>query len=524
MNINSKHIVWADDEINQLKPHIFFLEDKGYQVTAVNSGEDAIVQCENNRNIDLILIDEMMTGLDGLSTISIIKNKWPNIPIIMITKNEEEWLMEEAIGAHISNYLTKPVNPSQILMACKNIFENKKITNDKDIQSFIKYFNKLSFEIDNIKTISDWHQIYNNICNWSIILSDIDDKNIINMLDDQKKTINNKFCRFVLDNYKKWIDEKENLADKPILSHQIFNNTLKPIIEKKKKLVFIIIDCLRLDQWKMISKLLQPDYIIKEDFHTAIIPTATPFARNAIFSGMLPNDLKQEYPDVWDKMFNNNKLNGFEDVLFDKLLLRNNLDHLKHKYLKISDFNSGKKFINKINDYKNTDILNIVVNFVDILGHSRSESKILSELIPNEIAYRKSIYNWFENSWLYDALCAFRNWDNLDIVITSDHGNTNIDKPQLVKGDQTTSLGIRYKYGRNLRVNNKHVLKISNPLEYNLPMFDINTEYIIAKDSSYFVYNNDYHKYVNMYKNTFQHGGISMDEMIVPLISLTKND
>ncbi len=522
MSMNGKHILWADDEINQLKPHIIFLEEKGYKVTAVNSGEDAIDECKKTTSVDLVLIDEMMTGLDGLSTIAILKNNWPDIPIIMITKNEEEWLMEEAIGAHISNYLTKPVNPSQILMACKNIFDNKKITTDKNIQEFIKYFNNLSIEIENIKTMSDWYKVYNNICNWSIILSDIEDKNIINMLDEQKKTINNKFCKFILDNYKEWINDSESLEDTPLLSHQVFNSILKPIISQNRQLIFIIIDCLRLDQWKMISTLLQPDYTIKEGFHTAIIPTATPFARNALFSGMLPNTLKQEYPDLWKKMFYDNKLNGFEGTLFNKLLLKNNFNQLKHKYFKISDFNSGNKFVNKANDYKNIDILNIVVNFVDILGHSRSESKVLSELIPNEGAYRKSIYNWFENSWLYEALAIFKNWDNVDIVITSDHGNTNINQPQLVKGDQATSMGIRYKYGRNLRVDNKHVFKINKPLEYNLPMFDINTEYIIAKDSSYFVYSNDYHKYVNMYKNTFQHGGISMDEMIVPLIHLRK--
>ena len=520
--MNNKHIVWADDEIDQLKPHIIFLEEKGYKVTAVNSGEDAINECKKSEVVDLILIDEMMTGLDGLSTISIIKDSWPDIPIIMITKNEEEWLMEEAIGAHISNYLTKPVNPSQILMACKNIFDNKKIKTDKNIQEFIKYFNNLAIEIENLTTMTDWYAVYNNICNWSITLSDIEDKNIINMLDDQKKSINTKFSKFILDNYPNWINNLESSDDTPLLSHQIFDNVLKPILNKKRQLVFIIIDCLRLDQWKMISTLLQPDYIIKEDFHTAIIPTATPFARNAIFSGMLPNTLKQQYPDLWKKMFYENQLNGFEGVMFDKLLLKNNFNQLKHKYLKISDLKNGRKFINKVNDYQNIDVLSIVVNFVDILGHSRSESKVLSELIPNESAYRKSIYNWFENSWLYEALSIFRNWNNLDIVITSDHGNISVNKPQLVKGDQATSMGVRYKYGRNLRVDNKHVLKINKPLDYNLPMFDVNTEYIVAKDHSYFVYSNDYHKYVNMYKNTFQHGGISMDEMIVPLIHLQK--
>ena len=517
---DKKNIVWADDEIDLLKPHILLLEERGYNIIPVNSGEDAIDEC-SKAIIDLVLVDEMMTGLDGLSTITIIKNKWPDIPVIMITKNEEEWLMEEAIGSQIANYLTKPVNPSQVLMACKNILEVKKIQDNKLINDFFKYVRDISIDDFADNDINQWYQKYNALCDWSINLSSVKDKNIINMLYEQKKTIDLKFNDFILDNYKQWICQNtvKNIA-KPILSNEIFDTTLKPILNNNRKLIFIIVDCLRLDQWKTISELLYPSYNIKENFHISIIPTATPFARNAIFSGLLPNDLKEEYPDLWKKMFYENQLNAFEDILFKKMLEKNGFGDLSNKYLKISDLSQGNKFINKINDYKNINILSLVVNFVDILGHSRSESKVLSELIPNEAAYRTAILNWFNNSWLLEALSIMKDWNDVDIVITSDHGNTQINTPVTVKGDQSTSMGIRYKYGRNLRVDNKHVFKISNPKNYNLPMFDINTEYIIAKDSGYFVYRNDYHKYVNMYKNTFQHGGISMDEMIVPLIHL----
>ena len=515
--MNKKNIVWADDEILQLKPHIIFLEKKGYNVIPVNSGEDAIEKC-NDESIDLLLVDEMMTGLDGLSTIQIIKKNCPDIPIIMITKNEEEWLMEEAIGSHIANYLTKPVNPSQVLIACKNILENKKIVTDRALKDFIAYFNELSNNNSEIENIDDWFDLYDNLCNWEIRLDSIDDKNIINMLDSQKQVLNHKFNKFIIDNYKNWIKPKNNLS--PVLSHSVFQNTLKPILAQNKKLVFIIIDCLRLDQWKVISESLYPNFNINEGYHVSIIPTATPFARNSIFSGLLPNDLKMKFPEIWKKMFYDNKLNGFEEQLFNEMLKTNKLQNLSHKYIKISDFDNGKKFLNKVSDYKNTDILSIVINFVDILGHSRSESKVLSELIPNDAAYRQAILNWFSNSWLLEAINVIKDWDNTNIVITSDHGNTNINKPLTVKGDQSTSQGIRYKYGRNLRVDTKHALKITNPEEYNLPMFDVNTEYIVAKDKSYFVYNNDYHKYVNMLNNTFQHGGISLDEMLVPLIVL----
>ena len=514
---NRKNIIWADDEIDQLKPHIMFLEEKGYNLIPVNSGEDAIEECKKQL-IDLILIDEMMTGLDGLSTIAIVKNKWPEIPIIMVTKNEEEWLMEEAIASHIANYLTKPVNPSQVLIACKNILENKSIQDSKVLQNFIKYFNEVSSNFGNINNIDEWYEVYNNICNWSIKLDDIEDKNMLKILDEQKISANYEYSKFILNNYKNWINDKG--SNVPILSHNVFDKLLKPKIEEKKKLVFIIIDCLRLDQWKKVSELLYPFYTIKENYKISTIPTATPFARNAIFSGLLPNDLKNEYPDLWKKMFYENKMNHFEGFLFDKLLYKNNYQDKSHKYLKISDFKTGEKLLNKINDYKKLDILNIVVNFVDILGHSRSESKVLTELIPNESAYRDSIFNWFKNSWLFDILKSISNWESTEVVLTSDHGNTVINKPVLVRGDQLTSKGIRYKYGRNLRTDNKNIFKIKNPVDYNLPMFDVNTEYIIAKDYNYFVYKNDYHKFANMYKNTFQHGGITMDEMIVPLINL----
>ena len=512
--MNMRNIVWADDEIDQLKPHIIFLEKKGYNVIPVNSGEDAIEICKKE-SIDLLLLDEMMTGLDGLSTISILQKSSPDIPIIMITKNEEEWLMEEAIGSHIANYLTKPVNPSQVLIACKNVLDNKKIITDKTLKDFIKYFNELSNA--EVHSMDDWYNLYNNLCNWEIRLDDINDKNILNMFISQKEILNQKFNKYILENYKGWINDN---CLNPILSNNIFHSTLKPILENNEQLIFIIIDCLRLDQWKVISELLYSDFNIEEGYHLSIIPTATPFARNSIFSGLLPNDLKNKYPDIWKKMFYENKLNGFEEELMNKQLLQYKMQNLSHKYVKISDFKSGKKFFNKINDYKNTNILSIVVNFVDILGHSRSESKVLSELIPNDSAYRQAIYNWFNNSWLIDAINTIKSWDKANIVITSDHGNTNINKPLMVKGDQTTSQGIRYKYGRNLRVDTKYAMKITNPEEYNLPMFDINTEYIIAKGNNYFVYSNEYHKYVNIYKDTFQHGGISMDEMIVPLVKL----
>ena len=517
--MNNKHILWADDEIHLLKPHIIFMEDKGYKVTPVNSGEDAIIECKKS-DIDLILIDEMMTGLNGIETINIIKSNNPEIPIIMVTKNEEEWLMEEAISIHIANFLTKPVNPSQILIACKTVLEQNILEKDKIIKDFMNFNQKALLDFQNINNFSDWVLIFEDLTKWSIALENIDDPSIKDIYIDLKKNLNSLFSKYVVNNYKDWISGN---TSKPILSCDVFDNSIKPLLKKNKKTVFIIIDCFRLDQWKVISGLFYDKFRIKEDTHFSIIPTATPFARNSIFSGLYPIDIKYKYPDIWKKMFVDKKMNSYEDILFEKQLKDKGFIDKQHSYVKISNYKEGKKFLNKINDYKSNDILNIVVNFVDILGHSRSESNILKELIPNESAYRQAIYNWFDKSWLKEAINIFYNWE-VDIVITSDHGNTIVDKPIEVKADSKASDGVRYKYGRNLKSKTKNILKIEDPKQYRLPALDVNTQYIITKDSYYFVYKNNYHHYANIYRNSFQHGGISLDEVIIPLIHLKRKD
>jgi len=511
---NLKHILWVDDEVDLLKPHIIFLQEKGYNVSTVYSGEDAIELCQD-KNIHLVLMDEMMTGLDGLSTLKIIKEDNPELPIIMVTKNEEEWLMDEAIAEKIANYLIKPVNPSQVYIACKTVLDNEKISSEKNIKEFLTFYKELQIENINSFDYQQWSKLNDTLCRWSIKLDEINDNTFKDMFVEQLEKINKSFQKFYLENYKNWINDGSN---SPMLSNHLFNNTFLPIINRNQNLIIIIIDCFKMDQWISISDLLHNDFTIEEGSHFSIIPSATPFARNAIFSGLMPSAIKNEYPNIWNQMFKEGKMNSFEDELFISELNKRNIKK-SSKYVKISNYEQGQKFFNKINDYKNVNVLSIVVNFVDILGHSRSESDILQELIPNESAYRKAIYNWFENSWLNDCFKEFSNW-NSEIILTSDHGNVKVNKPATVKADNMASNGVRYKYGRNLNVDDKKAFKIKKPKDYMLPSLDINTEYIVAKDSNYFIYSNQYHKFVNLYKNSFQHGGISMEEIIVPLIKL----
>ena len=509
------HILWADDEINMLKPHILFLENKGYHVTSVSTGEDAIHYC-NNQKVDLVLLDEMMTGLDGLTTLKKIKEKHSSLPIIMITKNEEEWLMEEAIAAQITNYLTKPVNPSQILIACKNVLESQQIQSERVAKDYLKSFQKIAENIENAESIDDWYSITNDLTDWFVKFDNLGDQGLGQLLEEQWKEANQQFTRFIETNYENWLHANE----KPLMSPQIISSQIKNNLDNNEKVVLILMDGLRSDHLKAMKDQLASLFHIDINYYLSILPTATPYSRNAIFSGYFPRRLQDEYSSIWKKMWQDEKsMNRYEDQF-----LRDQMNRLGFKsksvyYHKIISYEEGNKLENRINEFKEVDFLALVINFVDILGHSRSESNILQEMIPNESAYRKAVCSWLENAWLMNVLDQVSNWGHT-VFITSDHGSTMVTKPVQVKGDRETSDGIRYKYGRNIKMPEKSGFNIMKPENYLLPKHDINTNYLIATTGNFFIYPNEYHKFANHYKNSFQHGGVSLEEMIVPIAEL----
>ncbi|MBM2845107.1 MAG: Response regulator [Bacteroidetes bacterium] len=511
-------ILWVDDEIELLRPHIRFLIDKGYSVDTATNGEDAVSMVRQT-GFDLVFLDEMMAGMGGLQTLAEIKDMRPNLPVIMITKNEEESLMEEAIGVKISDYLIKPVNPSQVLLACKKFLEGKKITGAAVSKDYIQEFNTISVALMNDLDYRQWIDIYTRLVDWALELDVHPELGLKQTLLDQTRECNLAFGKYVERNYRDWVEQTDN---RPALSHEVVDRYLIPELQTGKSIIFFVIDCLRLDQWMAMESLLHEYYTITKDFYFSILPTATPYSRNAIFSGSYPSDVEIRFPELWEKSEDDeNSRNRYERQFLDKLLERRKIVlKPEPKYVKILDAEFGRSVENSIHSYTQSKLTSIVVNFVDMLAHGRSDSTLLKEIAPDESAYRSLTNSWFMHSSLFGMLKTLSQNRNVTIILTTDHGSVRCLRGSKVLGDREASTNLRYKYGRNLKAEDKAAIFVKNPLEFKLPKRGVATNYIIAKEDYYFVYPTDYHKYLNQYRDSFQHGGVSMEEMILPVVKL----
>ncbi|RMH60444.1 MAG: response regulator [Calditrichaeota bacterium] len=508
------HILWADDEIELLQPHVRFLESREYRVTTVTNGDDALAQIDQTP-FDLVLLDETMPGKDGLTTLNEIKDAHPQIPVIMITKNEEESLMEEAIGKRIDDYLTKPVNPSQILMACKKILQKKNILNEKRSQAYATEISRLSMSLMSIQSPNDWVNQALKIFRMDMELDTTADSGFRDVLYDQRKESNKEFGRFVEKNYERWVRDKSKA---PRLSVDVVPDFVMPRVRAGQKTILIIIDCMRLDQWFMLEPFFYERFNVTTDYLFSILPTATPFSRNAIFSGLFPVEIEKRYPELWSLEEDDESLNRYEKELLELQFKRHRLP-ASIKYVKIMNNEDARQFDKNLDSYMDSDVLAVVINFVDILAHSRSDLPILKEIAPNEAAYRSLTKSWFEHSPFVSVFDKITNYD-ADVIITSDHGSVRCLHDARVIGDRDTSTSLRYKYGRSLKADKKHAVYIGEPERWKLPRRGVNTTYVIAKEDYYFVYPTNYHRYQNQYKDSFQHGGISMEEVILPVITL----
>lgn len=511
-------ILWVDDEIELLRPHIRFLAEKGYDVETATNGEDAVAMVRDS-SFDLVFLDEMMAGMGGLKTLAGMKDLRPALPVVMVTKNEEESLMEDAIGVKISDYLIKPVNPSQILMACKKFLEGRRIAGEAVSKDYIQEFNAISLALMNDLSYEEWIDIYTRIVEWGIELDLHTDLGLKQTLTDQTRECNLAFGKFIERNYRNWVEEATN---RPALSHEVVDRYLIPELQTDKSVVFFVIDCLRLDQWLVMESLLHEYFTISKEFYFSILPTATPYSRNAIFSGSFPSDIELRFPELWEKSEDDeNSRNRYERQFLDKLLERRKIVlKPEPKYVKILDPEFGRSIESNINSYAQTKLTSIVVNFVDMLAHGRSDSSLLKEIAPDESAYRSLTRSWFVHSSLFGMLKTLSRNKGVTVMLTTDHGSIRSLRGSKVLGDREASTNLRYKYGRNLKCEDKAAIFVKNPLEFKLPKRGVAVNYILAKEDYYFVYPTDYHKFLNQYRDSFQHGGVSMEEMILPVVKL----
>lgn len=507
-----RNILWVDDEIDLLKAHVIFLEKKGYHVTPVTNGTDAI-DLVKRTTFDAILLDEMMPGMDGLSVLSEIKNLDPGLPVIMITKSEEEHIMDDAIGSRINDYLIKPVNPSQIFTTLKRLLDSRQLRSERVSREYAMQSNQNRMDLSMGMDHERWAQLHSRLSSWDIEIEEYNDAGLRQIHTDQKKEFNREFTRFVEKNYLSWLQGKG-----PVLSHNLLDRHVAPLLQNEERIYLFVIDCFRLDHWLAIEPMLENLFQLQRSYYYSLLPTATPFCRNSLFAGLLPSEIAKLFPDIYQTGGHEESgMNAHEPELLEMYLSRKGirLDRRSH-FEKIANTESAQTFLRRLPHLKENRLVTVVYNFVDVLSHQRSENDILQEIAPDDAAFRSLTRSWFTHSALYDILQFIAN-EGATIVLTTDHGSISGERASIVRGDRTTSTNVRYKYGRSLKCNPAEVLLVDNPNAWGLPMIGPGTTYLIAKDDYYLIYPNNFRQYEKLLQNTLQHGGISMEEMILPI-------
>lgn len=504
-------ILWADDEMEFLKPHVLFLESKGYVVELINNGSEAVEKCQQN-TYDIVFLDENMPGISGLEALTQIKELFPHLPVVMITKSEEESIMEEAIGSKIADYIIKPVNPNQLLLCLKKNLDHRKLVSQKTNANYQQEFRQLSMQLNSRLGVEDWKEVYKKLIYWDLEFKGVEDQGMSEILAAQRKEANDLFCRYIENNYEDWFSGSD---EAPEMIHQVLKSKVFPLLTEK--IFLVVIDNLRYDQWQILKPILSNYYAVEsEEIIYSILPTATHYARNALFAGTMPADIEKAYPKLWLNEDDDGGKNMHEAAFLEGNLKRNG-KNIKWSYNKITNLEAGKKLVDQFHTLVDNQLNVVVYNFVDMLSHARTEMDMIKELASDEAAYRSLTLSWFEHSPLQEIFKKIAE-KGLKVVVTTDHGTVRVTNPVRIVGDRNTNTNLRYKTGRNLSYKEKEVFVVKHPDKIGLPKINLSAEFIFTREQDYFVYQNNYNHFVNYYNDTFQHGGVSMEELLIPFI------
>lgn len=502
-------ILWVDDEIDLLQPYIIYLGSKGYEVATATNGQDAL---DLLRGIDIVFLDENMPGMTGLETLQEIKRLRPEVPVVMITKSEEEHIMEQAIGEKIADYLIKPVNPSQILLCLKKHIHQQAIVTEHTQDNYRQEWSDIAYLIDTAGTAEEWMAVERSLSRWDI---ELEHSSMRSLLEDQRTQANAAFAKWVAKNYEGWFASN---ASRPLMSQDVMKHSVFPLLDKGEKVLLCVIDNFRYDQWKIIQPLLSEFYSVREEEqYLSILPTATQYARNAIFAGLMPLQIQEMYPQYWVEEGDEESKNLYEKELVQTLLERYRRRE-SFSYWKVNESDFCERVMHQLKSVQTP--LNIVVfNFIDMLSHSRTESKMMRELASDEPAYRSLTLSWFRHSPTYNLLRRAAEL-GFTLVLTTDHGTTRVKNAVQIIADKNTNTNIRYKVGKALNCSSKNVMAIEQPKQVGLPCPNVSSSYMFCTGSDFFAYPNQFNYYAQYYRNTFQHGGISLEEMVIPLVTL----
>ncbi|MDR2890634.1 MAG: response regulator [Alistipes sp.] len=518
---NTAKILWVDDEVDLLKPHIMFLQGKGYEVDSCNNGYDAI-EMVHSSHYDLVILDEMMPGMTGLETLPHIKERRPGLPVIMVTKSEEEMIMDKAIGSKIADYIIKPVNPSQVLLSIKKNIHSRELVSEQATADYRAEFGRIASSLGGAGTFAEWKNIYKKLVGWEIELAGSRDESIRDVLTYQREEAGGEFCKFVRRSYAGWINDRD--GDTPLMSHTLMRSAIFPEVERTAarggKTTLLLIDNFRYDQWLAVRNLVTDDYdVASEDFYCAILPTATQYARNAIFAGLTPLAIDKVLPDKWLNDNEEGGKNRYEED-FLRRQMQSQGKTWRVTFDKLVRPEQGRRLIDNIQRVYEADFSVIVYNFLDILSHARTETEIIRELTEDDDAFRSLTRSWFEHSDLLTIMRLLRARGH-KVIVTSDHGTIRVDNAIKMVADRETSQNLRYKTGRRLSgYHPRDVYEVARPEDIQLPRSNLSSSFVFACGRDYLIYQNNASQYTRYYRHTFQHGGISMEEMIVPYIVL----